>query len=539
MKITFIGATHEVTGSKTLIEVAGKYYLIDCGMEQGKDVFENVPLPVNPADIEAVFITHAHIDHSGMLPKLVKDGFKGPIFTTEVTANLCDIMLRDSAHIQMQEAEWKTRKSQRAGGEIVDPVYDLNDADAAIRLLRRCDYNKRYSISENISVRFTDVGHLLGSAAIEIWMSENDVTKKIVFSGDIGNTNRPLVRDPQPVKEADYLVIESTYGNRLHEPMKNDMARDLAAVIQRALDRGGNLVIPAFAVGRTQELLYAIREIKQNGYVEGHDDFPVYLDSPLAVDATAIFMQCPKDYLDNATLDVLESGVNPIWFTNLHLAVTSEDSKNINFDPTPKVIIAASGMCDAGRIRHHLKHNLWRRESLIYFVGYQSNGTLGRSLVEGAEEVTLFGEKIAVNAEIAITGSASGHADQKGLLKWADSFEKRPELVFVNHGEDSSAECFRGLLESELGYDAVAPFSGTEYDLMTGEPIVITEGIPVPEKKSVKKATGGAKKQDKNYRELVNAADDLSKLAASLSGHSNAELSKLTQQIRKLIDAYK
>ncbi|MBR3396266.1 MAG: MBL fold metallo-hydrolase [Lachnospiraceae bacterium] len=536
MNIVFIGATHEVTGSCTLLDVGGKYYIVDFGMEQGKNYFENVPLPVSPSDIEAVFLTHAHIDHSGMLPKLVKDGFKGPIYATEATCNLCDIMLRDSAHIQMQEAEWKDRKSKRAGGEAVEPVYDLNDAECAVRLLRRCDYGITYSISENVAIRFTDIGHLLGSAAIEIWLTEGDVTKKIVFSGDVGNHDRPIIKDPQTLEEADYLVIESTYGDRDHEEARDTLGF-LAGVIDRTLSRGGNVVIPAFAVGRTQEILYALREIKQRKMVKSNEDFPVYLDSPLASDATAIFMQCSRDYFDEEMLKLLDEGVNPIWFSNIQLSVTAEDSKAINFDPVPKVIISASGMCDAGRVKHHLKHNLWRKECTVLFVGYQAAGTLGRSIIDGAEQVTIFGEKIAVNAEITQMVGASGHADRSGLKAWADAFVKKPELVFVNHGDDASCVAFAKKLHDESGYEAVTPFSGTEYDLKTGEPVVITEGIPI-----VKEGAGGqtpAESSNPAFRDLVTSTRELEALIQSNSGRTNSDMRELNEKIRELIESYK
>ena len=292
MRIQFIGATHEVTGSCTLLEVGGRRYMVDCGMEQGIDVFQNIALPVEPSEIEAVFLTHAHIDHSGMLPKLYKDGFRGPIFATDVTCDLCNIMLRDSAHIQESEAQWRARKAERAGEPAPEPTYTMQDALGAIGLLRPCSYNELIYAAEGVELRFTDIGHLLGSACIELWMREAGETRKIVFSGDVGNINQPIIRDPQTVEEADYLVLESTYGNRLHETYDGDPLAELAGYIQTTLDRSGNVVIPSFAVGRTQELLYALREIKQLGLVRGHDHFPVYVDSPLAAEATAIFMQC-------------------------------------------------------------------------------------------------------------------------------------------------------------------------------------------------------------------------------------------------------
>ena len=478
MKVQFIGATHEVTGSCTLLEVSGRYYLVDCGMEQGEDIFQNVPLPVPANAIEAVFLTHAHIDHSGMLPKLCKDGFRGQIYATEATCNLCRIMLMDSAHIQESEAQWRTRKAERAGERAVEPVYDTNDAAAALRLLRPCQYNAAVQAAEGIIIRMTDIGHLLGSAAIEMWLTEGQQTRKIVFSGDVGNVNQPLLRDPQPVAETEYLVIESTYGDRLHPKERGDVVGELAACIQRALDRGGNLVIPAFAVGRTQEMLYAIREIKQRGLVTGHDHFPVYVDSPLAVEATGIFLQCDPTDFDDETRAILKQGVNPIWFDGLKLAVSSDESKLINTDPQPKVILSASGMCEAGRIRHHLKHNLWRKESVILFVGYQAEGSLGWKLENGAKSVKLFGEDIAVNAEIAMLHGTSGHADKEGLLNWLAGFREKPKMVFVNHGDDGSCKAFCATLKS-MGYRADAPYSGTEYDLITGKLTTYTEGVKI------------------------------------------------------------
>ena len=363
MKIQFIGATHEVTGSCTLLEVGGRYYLVDCGMEQGTDVFQNIDLPVAANRIEAVFLTHAHIDHSGMLPKLTRDGFSGLIYATEATCDLCRIMLLDSAHIQESEAQWRSRKAERAGEEAVEPVYTVADAQATLRLLRPCKYAQPLQVAEGIVLHLSDAGHLLGSAAVELWLTEGDETRKIVFSGDVGNTNQPLLNDPKPIAEADYLVMESTYGDRLHARVRGDAVQELADTIQFTFDRGGNVVIPSFAVGRTQEMLYAIREIKQRGLVKGHDGFPVYVDSPLAVEATGIFLQSHESNFDEETLAVLAQGVNPIWSEGVTLSVTSDESKLINFDNRPKVILSASGMCEAGRIRHHLKHNLWAGSS--------------------------------------------------------------------------------------------------------------------------------------------------------------------------------
>ena len=541
MKVQFIGATHEVTGSCTLLEVGGRRYLIDCGMEQGIDVFENVPLPVAAGEIEAVFLTHAHIDHSGMLPKLYKDGFRGSIYATRETSNLCNIILRDSAHIQESEAQWRTRKAERAGEPAVKPVYDTNDALGAIQCFRPCGYGEILRVGEGVEVRFTDIGHLLGSACIELWLTEGEERRKIVFSGDVGNINQPIINDPQTVEETDYLVIESTYGNRLHEKnartlddKSSDAVEALADYIQRTFDRGGSVIIPSFAVGRTQEMLYAIREIKQNRMVTGHDGFPVYVDSPLAVEATAIFLQCDLNCLDPKTMKLVEQGINPIWFDGLTLSVTSDDSKRINEDRRPKVILSASGMCEAGRIRHHLKHNLWQPGNTILFVGYQAEGSLGRKLQEGAKEVKLFGEEIAVRAEIASLHGTSGHADQAGLLTWLDGFKVGPGTIYVNHGDDDSCKAFQQLLQ-EKGYQAEAPYSGTEYDLITGKMTIYTESKPINRGQILK----GAARASAVYVELLSAAEGLLALVKKRKGCTNKDNAKLTAQIRNLIEKWK
>lgn len=534
MKIQFIGATHEVTGSCTLLEVNNKYFLVDCGMEQGRDVFQNIPLPVAACDIEAVFITHAHIDHSGMLPRLYKDGFKGKIYATDVTCDLCNIMLRDSAHIQESEANWRSKRSIRAGGEAIEPVYTTLDAMGAISLFRRCNYGDIVSVSDGVTIRFTDIGHLLGSACIEIWLSEKGVDKKIVFSGDVGNNGQRIICDPKTVEETDYLVIESTYGNRLHEGERKDSVNELAKYIQKALDRGGNLVIPAFAVGRTQEMLYAIREIKEKGLVKGHDKFPVYVDSPLAGEATSIFIQCNPICFDEETLELVKNGKNPLWFEGIKITESSDDSKLINFDETPKVIISASGMCEAGRIRHHLKHNLWKSDNIILFVGYQAEGSLGRRLLNGEKTVTLFGEEISVNAEIASLQGTSGHADRDGLLRWLGGFKNKPELVFVNHGDDESCEAFKDLL-IEMGYNAAAPYSGTEYSLSTGKITVYTEGKPIDRSQYHKENTRAAM----IYRDMVLEAERLLNLVKKRKGRPNKDNARLTSQIKSLIEKWK
>lgn len=434
MKVTFIGANHEVTGSKTLLQWGDHCCLVDYGMEQGENHYESIPLPVPAAQVECLLVTHAHIDHTGLIPLLYKEGFHGRIFATPETCNLMQIMLADSAHIQETDAAYKNRKAKRAGKPEVEPLYTLADAQGALQLLRPCPYGERVPVAEGMDVRFTDVGHLLGSAAIEVFLTEGDVSKTMVFSGDVGNYNRPILNDPQPVREADYLMMESTYGDRNHDKSMSPLPM-MVDVIQRTLDRGGNVVIPAFAVGRTQEMLYIIREIKQRGLIHGHEGFPVYVDSPLANEATAIFLQCDMSCLDEETQQVMKEGENPIAFEGLMVSVSTEESMALNENKQPKVILSTSGMCDAGRIRHHLKYNLWRKESTILFTGYQSPGTLGRQLQDGATTVRLFGDEIAVHAEIATLQGVSGHADKKGLLRWLDGFETVPPRIFINHGE--------------------------------------------------------------------------------------------------------
>ncbi|MDE7390015.1 MAG: MBL fold metallo-hydrolase, partial [Lachnospiraceae bacterium] len=459
MKITFLGAAHEVTGSCCLLEAGNTKFLVDCGMEQGPDVYENCDIPVIPAEIDFVLLTHAHIDHSGKLPFLAANGFDGRIYATMATTRLCGIMLVDSAHIQEMEAEWKNRKSKRSGGVHYEPMYTVDDAERAVSLFSPCPYNERVKITDSISIRFIDAGHLLGSSSIEVTVREKGEEKVILFSGDIGNIDRPLIRNPQKPVFADYVIIESTYGNRLHGE-RQDYVSQLSSVIQRTFDRGGNVVIPSFAVGRTQEMLYLIREIKERGLVKNHGNFPVWVDSPLAVEATEIYNKDMYDYCDEDTLELLKNGIDPIKFPNLNLSVTSDDSIRINSDSTPKVILSASGMCEAGRIRHHLKHNLWREDSTVLFVGYQAEGTLGRILTDGAKTVKLFGEQISVNAAIETMDGISGHADMQMLLDWLGNLQNRPEMVFVNHGNDAVCDEFAETVVKHLTFPASAPYSG-------------------------------------------------------------------------------
>ncbi len=512
MKITFIGATHEVTGSCTVVECGGHRILIDCGMEQGADIFENMEIPFREKEIDCVLLTHAHIDHSGKLPLLYKKGYRGPVVLTGASHELCKIMLMDSASIQETEAEWKNRKSKRAGKKQYKPIYDTKDAAGILRLMKPVRYGETVSLFDGIAARFSDMGHLLGSASIQLTMTENGETRTVVFSGDVGNTNRPIVRDPIPVESGDYVVIETTYGDRIHGEETPDYIGTLADCIQRTLDRGGNVLIPSFAIGRTQEMLYFIREIKQKGLVTGHDGFPVYVDSPLAAEATEVFMNCDTDYLDKEARALAEQGINPIAFDGLRLSVTTEESRAINTNPEPKVIIASSGMCEAGRIRHHLKHNLWRKESFVLFVGYQSEGTLGRKIYDGAKTVNLFNEQIKVCCESGYLAGISGHADKIGLKNWLGAFSPKPSAVFLNHGEHESMEAF-GKELSEEGYRVELPYSGTSFDLITGEGVEITEGLRLKPKKNKPTAEDlqqkARKKAEKRLSDAVKKLTDL------------------------------
>ncbi len=539
MKLTFIGATHEVTGSCFLVETNTCKFLVDCGMKQGPDDYENVEIPVNLGEIDFVLLTHAHIDHSGNLPAIYAKGFRGNVYATEATCDLCDIMLRDSAHIQMFEAEWRNRKGKRAGKEEFVPAYTLEDALGVLKCFVGCEYGQTIHLDQSVQVRFVDAGHLLGSSSIEVWITEvtdNQMqTEKIVFSGDIGNVRQPLIKDPTYIDEADYVVMESTYGDRSHGG-RIDYVKALAEVIQKTFDRGGNVVIPSFAVGRTQEMLYFIRQIKEDGLVSGHDDFKVYVDSPLAVEATSIFGEHRIDCYDEDAQDLINRGVNPIGFTGLKVSITADDSRAINEVEEPKVIISASGMCDAGRIKHHLKHNLWRRESTILFVGYQAVGTLGRALVEGATTVKLFGEEIHVQAKIQVLAGVSGHADREGLMKWAGSFSaKKPKRFFVVHGDDEVTVSFAKRLEEELGYQAMAPFSGTVYDLAADKCIYQAQGIPASKKPAV---TAAAEKVNKIYARLLSMGHRLMAIIQKNEGGANKDLKKFANEIEKLCDKW-
>ena len=527
MKLMFYGAAREVTGSCHGVEINGKKILVDCGMHQGSDNGFGQSFAFNPAEIDYVIVTHAHIDHSGRLPLLVKNGFAGQIYATGATCELLQIMLRDSAHIQEVEAGWKNRKNKRAGDEGTQPLYTVQDAENVFEYLIPCRYNTKISVGEGVKIRFTDAGHLLGSAFVEMWLTESGETKKIVFSGDIGNIDQPIIRDPQPVAGADIAIMESTYGDRNHEPAAENIG-DLAAVIDRTIGMGGNVIIPAFAVGRTQEVLYFLREIKERGLVKSDPNFPVYLDSPLASAATKIYSGDLGGYLDDDALAVIKAGNRPLHFDGLRIIESADESKLLNDDRTPKVIISSSGMCEAGRVRHHLKHNLWRPESAVVFTGFQARGTLGRILVDGlVPRVKLFGEEIAIACSIHSFRSMSAHADQAGLINWVGMFDPPPERVFVVHGEAEICTAFTAML-GERGYDAVAPKYTAIYDLLTGE--TVFEGRdPI-----VRTDTDYARRESPVYQRLLRAGTRLLEVITRNRSGANKDLAKFADQVDSL-----
>ena len=530
MKLHFYGADRCVTGSCHCLEINGKKLLVDCGLQQGRDELDNRYLAFAPGNIDILLVTHAHIDHTGRIPLLVKNGFHGRILTTRLTADLMKIMLLDSAHIQESDAEYENRKGERAGREHVDPLYTEQDALDVFKYVTTCEDKEKVDLCEGVSAVFTDAGHLLGSASITLELEENGVHKTIVFSGDIGNVDQPIIRDPQLLKKADYVVMESTYGDRNHTEVWS-YTDELAQIIDETLGKGGNVVIPSFAVGRTQELLYFIREIKDQKLVKSTPNFPVYIDSPLAKAATTVFCGDLHGYLDEQALELVKDGTHMFTFPNLNLVESSEESKMLNMDTTPKVIISASGMCDAGRIRHHLKHNLWRANSAIVFVGFQSPGTLGRRLLDGVEKVKLFGEEIAVKAKIVNFQGLSSHADHDHLVQWIKAFDPKPTHVFVVHGDEDVAPVFAEELNS-LGFHAHAAKFTECYDLAANE--MVSEGYISERKRTAQKS-----RADNLYAKLVAAAESLLEFAKRCKGRPNKDISALTGQIISLIERFR
>ena len=473
MKITFLGATKMVTGSNFLVEGAGKKFLVDCGMYQGGDRDEmqnHEPFAYDVNEIDFMLLTHAHIDHSGRIPKLYKEGYRNPVITTKATRDLCSIMLPDSGHIQEQEIEWRNRKRKREGKEPLPPLYTAQDGIDTMEIFKPVNYDEIIEIDPNIYVRFNDAGHMLGSAIIEVWVKEDGKETKAVFTGDLGNNDIPLLSSPTMIETADYLVMESTYGGRLH--MRNDDKANLFLnIVSETLDKGGTVVIPSFAVGRTQEILYELNNLKDEQ--EGEDfkkkyatlmKAPVYVDSPLAISATEIFKE-NANLFDEETQAVIESGDNPLEFPGLQFTRTADESKALNEKNESSIIISASGMCEVGRIKHHLKHHLWDPNSTILFVGYQAPGTLGRRIVDGEKRVKIFGEEIAVNARIEYIEGYSGHADQEWLMNFVYSFITKPKHIFLVHGEPTGQEILKSKIVDEIGLPVTIPEYGQTYTL--------------------------------------------------------------------------
>ena len=485
MKITFLGATKTVTGSNYLVEAAGKKFLVDCGMWQGRKELEEEnfeEFDFNPADIDFMLLTHAHIDHSGRIPKLYNEGFKNKIYTHKATCDLCALMLPDSGHIQEMENEWKNRKRMRKGLPAREPLYTAEQAARCLELFEPVQYDQIIEITQDIHVRFNDAGHMLGSSIIELWVNENGKQTKTVFTGDLGNNDIPLLSEPTMIEDADYLVMESTYGSRKH--IKNDKKAEMFLdIVSETLDKRGTVVIPSFAVGRTQEILYELNKIKETRndekFLKEYETLmkaPVYVDSPLAISSTEVFKE-NMNLFDEETQAEIKRGDNPLEFPGLKFTVTAEESKALNENPEPCIIISASGMCEVGRIKHHLKHNLWNPNSTILFVGYQAPGTLGYSIVNGAKKVKIFGEEIAVNARIEYIEGYSGHADQDGLMNFVYSFIKKPKQIFLIHGEEESQEVLEQKLEEETKLPVKIPNYGDTYELTQEEMAKLTHTI--------------------------------------------------------------
>ena len=547
MKITFLGATKTVTGSNYLVEGAGKKFLVDCGMWQGSSELEEENLQefeFNPAEIDFMLLTHAHIDHSGRIPKLYNEGFKNKIYAHKATCDLCALMLPDSGHIQEMEIQWKNKKRIRKGLEPREPLYTAEQAARCLEIFEPVKYDEIIEIDENIHARFNDAGHMLGSSIIELWVKEGDKETKVVFTGDIGNNDIPLLDSPTMIDTADYLVMESTYGNRLH--VRNDEKAELfLKIVSETLDKGGTVVIPSFAVGRTQEILYELNKLKEKTddeqFLKEYETLmkaPVYVDSPLAISATEVFKENTDLFEDEIKEEILR-GDNPLEFPGLKFTMTSDESKALNEDPTPSVIISASGMCDVGRIKHHLKHNLWNPKSTILFVGYQAPGTLGYSIVNGAKTVKIFGEEIAVNARIEYIEGYSGHADQEWLMNFVYSFITKPKHIFLVHGEEESQNVLQEKIINEAGINTVIPAFGETYELNDEIPVVnkIERKAPVVTIKDevlqrLEKVKNELKDMDNFVKEDMNNPD----LKDSDMFRINEKIKDLEKQILNVIE---
>lgn len=460
MKLKFLGGARTVTGSCFYMECNNLKFLVECGMYQGEDAEEinKAAFDFNPEEIDYVFVTHAHLDHSGMLPRIVKEGFKGRIITTSATKDLLEIMLYDSAHIQESDTEWLTRKALRAGKPPVIPLYTTEDVRNVMPLIDIKKYGEIFHIGNGIKYRFLDAGHILGSGTLELWFQDSPKEKKIVFSGDIGKKGNPIVKDPLNPVEADFIVMESTYGNRLHKPLKESID-ELVDAVKTTIKRGGNVYIPSFAVGRAQDLLYILNNLVRKKRLY---NINVYLDSPLAQEATKIYLSHPECFDEDAKKLFTTKDHNDS--IKLHFVQSAQESMALNKIKSGIIVIAGSGMCEGGRIRHHLKHNLWRFECSVIFVGFQGKGTLGRKIVDGAKTVHILGEEIAVKASIYTINGFSAHADQAELIEWISFFKDSPE-VFIVHGEEEVSMVFSSLVNERFGLKTYVPEKGEMFML--------------------------------------------------------------------------
>ena len=547
MKITFLGATKTVTGSNFLVEAAGKKFLVDCGMYQGSGVLEEKNYDkflFNVNEIDFMLLTHAHIDHSGRIPKLYNDGYRNQIIATKATCDLCSIMLPDSGHIQEMEAEWKNKKRIRQGKEPHTPMYTAEDALKSLEIFRPIKYDEIIDIDENIKVRFNDAGHMLGSSIIEVWVKENGKEEKIVFTGDLGNNDIPLLASPTMIESADYLVMESTYGNRLH--MRNDdKAQMFLNIVWETLKKGGTVVIPSFAVGRTQEILYELNKIKENTndeeFIKKYEklmNVPVIVDSPLAISATEIFKE-NMDLFDFEVQEEMSRGDNPLEFPGLKFTRTADESKALNESNIPSIVLSASGMCEVGRIKHHLKHNLWNPNSTILFVGYQSQGTLGRKIVDGAEKVKIFGEDISVNARVEYIEGYSGHADQEWLLNFIYSFYTKPKHIFLVHGEEEGQEVLKEKILENTQIPVIIPEFGQTFTLDDKLEVENTYELPkkyVPLRLEVIERIKTLKEEIEDMEEIVRTEMLSENVKDEEILKLNDKIKELEKQIVKIIE---
>jgi metallo-beta-lactamase family protein len=500
LKVEFLGGVRTVTGSATLLEKGSLRWLVDCGMFQGGKELEERNRNVQSYranDLSFILLTHAHIDHSGLIPKLVKEGFRGKVICTKATHDLCEVMLKDSGHIQEIETEWQNRKNKRSGKNEATPLYTVEDAERSLQYFQTVGYGEILSLGDGLKVRFQDAGHILGSAMIELWVEEEKGEKKLVFSGDLGSRGQPIVRDPFPVGEGDALWLESTYGNRLHKS-REETVEEFLKIVREAIREQAKVVIPAFAIERTQDIIYTIGQLIRKGLIPS---LPVYIDSPLAISATEIFKK-NSDCFDQETKALLLGGEDPLELPEILYTQSTEESKAINEDSRPGIIISASGMCDSGRIQHHLKHHLWREASHIVFIGYQAEGTIGRRIVDGAKTVRLFGEEIAVRAHIHTLGGFSAHADQKGLLEWL-SHLKNPQLeVFINHGEEKISMELSKIIRQQFHFNTTVPQWREERWLFAPEKEVTPEEEAKEVKPSEETLSDLFRHLDRSYKRL-------------------------------------